>query len=113
MWLNDAAIEIAATKFPAYFVRPDSGVPTADTDRFFVLVALRDGCRQKHENAWRRLTKSDSFLLHLYDNLKNTEPDAKCDGPRECKIVDHPETHSARQAHKPEEHEMVLQSPGS
>lgn len=27
MWLDDAAIEIAATKFPAYFVPPDSGAP--------------------------------------------------------------------------------------
>ncbi|KAM6477166.1 hypothetical protein HDV62DRAFT_395395 [Trichoderma sp. SZMC 28011] len=28
MWLDDAAIEIAVTKFPAYFFRPDSEAPT-------------------------------------------------------------------------------------
>ncbi|KAF3060161.1 hypothetical protein CFAM422_011430 [Trichoderma lentiforme] len=76
MWLDDVAIEIAANKFPAYFVSPEDGAPTTDTNRFFVVVALEDGFRQEHENAWRRLTKSESFFLHLYDNLNNTEPDA-------------------------------------
>ncbi|KAL7906793.1 hypothetical protein GGI35DRAFT_482183 [Trichoderma velutinum] len=104
MWLDDAAIEIAATKIPAYFVRPDSGAPAADTDRFFVVVAMRDGFRKEHDNAWRRLTKAGSFLAHLYDNPQNIEPDAKC----ECKIVDHPTTHPALEAHKIEEHELVL-----
>lgn len=144
MWLDDVAIEvresqsllfdlsltnikqqIAANKFPAYFVSPEDGAPTTDTSRFFVVVALRDGFRQTHENAWRRLIKSEVFLLHLYDNLNNTEPDAKWyvffyislhnlldsnnDGPRPCKIVDHPELNPALQAHKPAEHEMVLE----
>ncbi|KAL6689635.1 hypothetical protein J3F84DRAFT_406729 [Trichoderma pleuroticola] len=72
---------------------------------FSLLSALRDGFRQEHENGWRRLTKSEVFLLHLYDNINNTEPDAKWP----CNIVDHPELNAALQAHKTEEHEMVLQ----
>lgn len=151
MWLDDAAIEvresqcffliflsftllslsltnivkqIAANKFPAYFVRPNSGAPTADTNHFFVVVAMRYGFREEHETAWRGLIKSDSFLLHLYDDLENIEPDAKwyvcfyislhkllysnSDGPRQCKRLDHGEAHSVFQAHKIEWHEMVL-----
>ncbi|KAL6796114.1 hypothetical protein GGI42DRAFT_104048 [Trichoderma sp. SZMC 28013] len=88
---------------------PTSFAPTPELLRrtliaFFTVVALRDGLRQEHENAWRRLTKSDSFLLHLFDNLENIEPDAKW----ECKIVDHPEKDPALEAHKIEDYEIVL-----
>ncbi|KAL6861020.1 hypothetical protein J3F83DRAFT_767824 [Trichoderma novae-zelandiae] len=100
MWLDDAAIEIAATKFPAYFVRPESRAPTADTDRFHVVVAMRDGFRKVYKAAWRRLSKTESFLLHLYDDPEGTEPDAKW----ECKIVDHP----ALEHHETAKHELVL-----
>ncbi|EHK15923.1 uncharacterized protein TRIVIDRAFT_1445, partial [Trichoderma virens Gv29-8] len=104
MWLDDEAIQIAATKFPAYFVRPDSGAPTADTKRFFVVVAMRDGFTKEHESAWRRLSKGESFLLHLYDNAENAEPDAKW----QCKIIDHPATVPVLERHKTESHELVL-----
>ncbi|KAL7809835.1 P-loop containing nucleoside triphosphate hydrolase protein [Trichoderma aethiopicum] len=100
MWLDDAAIKIAATKFPAYFVRPDSGAPTADTDRFFVVVAMRKGFREEHDAVWHRLTGSKTFLLYLYDNPDGTEPDAKW----ECKIVNRP----AIKRHETAMHELVL-----
>ncbi|UKZ82049.1 hypothetical protein TrVFT333_009832 [Trichoderma virens FT-333] len=74
---GDQFAAIAAAKFPAYFVRPDSGVPTADTDRFFVVATMRAGFKKEHESSWRRLSETESFLLHLYDNAENSEPDAK------------------------------------
>lgn len=38
---------------------------------------MREGFREEHDAAWRRLTKTESFLLHLYDDPDSTEPDAK------------------------------------
>ncbi|PTB63892.1 hypothetical protein BBK36DRAFT_1171340 [Trichoderma citrinoviride] len=100
MWLDDVAIEIAETKFPAYFVRPDLGVPTADTDRFFVIVATREGFLKEHQKAWMHLRQQGPLLLHLYDNPQNSEPDAIW----ECKIVDRP----AIERHETAKHELVL-----
>ncbi|KAM0257022.1 hypothetical protein ACHAQJ_004617 [Trichoderma viride] len=103
MWLDDAAIEIAATKLPAYFVRPASG-DAADTDCFYLVVAMPHGFREERDAAWRRLSKTKSFLLHLYDAIENEEPDAQW----ECKIVDHPASVPALERHETEEYELVL-----
>ncbi|PKK45581.1 hypothetical protein CI102_13010 [Trichoderma harzianum] len=51
-------------------------------------------------------TPSSSTSMTISRTLS---PGAKCDGPREWKIVDHPELNPALEAHKIEKHEIVLQ----
>ncbi|KAH0496386.1 hypothetical protein TgHK011_003749 [Trichoderma gracile] len=105
MWLDDAAIEIATMKFPAYFVRPDLGTPTADTNVFFVVTAMQKRFTKEHEKAWGRLSKKEPLLLHLYDRSENSEPDAIW----KCKIVDRPTKEPALALHCVQREELVLE----
>jgi hypothetical protein len=42
-----------------------------------MVVAMPHGFREERDAAWRRLSKTDSFVLHLYDDDENEEPDAQ------------------------------------
>ena len=100
MWLDRAATEIRATKFPVYFV------DTGDRDEgkyYFAIVPLTKEFRDRHDAAWRRLTTAESFRLNLYDSdtAANPEPSAEWD----AKIKDQD---AAGPSHPAEKHELVL-----
>lgn len=65
MWLDDAAAEIRQVKFLAYFVSLESVAP-ADAKQFYVVMPLSSEFRERYNAAWRRLTKVESFRLHLF-----------------------------------------------
>jgi hypothetical protein len=72
MWLDDAAIAIRNTRFPAYFVSMDSTHPR-DPARFYVVLPVTAEFRTEHESAWRRLTKAESFRVDLFDSIDDEE----------------------------------------
>jgi hypothetical protein len=73
MWLEEAITSIRDMRFPAYFVCPDTVSP-AEAKHLFAVVRLDDKFRERFDAAWRRLTKDDTFRLHLYAVWDDKDP---------------------------------------
>lgn len=61
MWLEDAIKTIRQIKSPVYFVCED-----ANARYPLAIVKLPPKFRERLARAWRRLTKEETFRLHLY-----------------------------------------------
>lgn len=70
VWLADAAWEIVKIGFPAYFVNSGQ-LADEDTTRFYVVIPLTAEFRERFDSAWRRLTKVESFELHLFQDASD------------------------------------------
>ena len=64
--------KIEKKRFRVYFVRPAS-VAAAEAKQLYVVVPLTKAFREEHEAAWRRLTKAETFRLHLYDEMEDLD----------------------------------------
>ena len=61
LWLDDAVNGILARRMPVYFV------PQSSSDKsFYVIVKGAAQVREDYLAAWRRLTKDESFNIHLF-----------------------------------------------
>ncbi len=64
LWLHDAALDIVATVIRAYFVQIGSR-----TDAFYVITKTDEAFRKKHDAAWRRLTRDESFRVRFFPSM--------------------------------------------
>lgn len=99
IWVDDAAIEIRETKFPAYFVATETG----NTARYFVIIPLTVEFQLRHESAWRRLTNVESFKLNLHESVDDEEP-----LEWDANIIQYPGGIDALNAHPVDSNDLVL-----
>ncbi|KAK7419825.1 hypothetical protein QQZ08_010658 [Neonectria magnoliae] len=85
MWIEQAADEIRREDFAVYFV-PIDPVDPAEAMRFYLIVPPTQEFRDRFEDAWRRLTKSD--VLHVILPDVNLDPDVET-SRWPCAIGDH------------------------
>ncbi|RSL44165.1 hypothetical protein CEP54_014797 [Fusarium duplospermum] len=98
-WIHDAAEEIKAVRFPAYFVPPASG-NAADATSFTVIISVTKKFREQFDGPLRRLTKSEFLNLDLFNSFEDAEVYESWKG----KILAYPNLPD----HPTDKHEMVL-----
>ncbi|KAH8902443.1 hypothetical protein BR93DRAFT_887046, partial [Coniochaeta sp. PMI_546] len=74
MWLEEAIKTIRQIKVPVYFVCADGASP-AEVKFAFAVVKLPAKFRERFDAAWRRLTKEETFRLHLYGAWDDESPE--------------------------------------
>ncbi|KAK3327407.1 putative DNA helicase [Cercophora scortea] len=98
-WLEQARGMIHLEKFPVYFVPHQ----TTESPMFYAIMPLTNEFREKHDAAWRRLTKCESFNLEVRRRLEDEQSEKW-----EAIIMDHPATIDELKPHFIGAHDFVL-----
>ncbi|KAF7554912.1 hypothetical protein G7Z17_g2536 [Cylindrodendrum hubeiense] len=103
MWVDQAAREIRSIKYSAYFIPLDPVAP-ADAKRFYMVIPLTKEFRDRFDGAWRRLTKTPTLHVLLFNHPEDKEAEAKW----KCSIVGYPQGLTALKSHPTSKQELVL-----